>query len=138
MDDMGTFRTTVELEHHVHRGRRVAIRDALVDTGAETTWVPSDVLDGLGVEVERTEMYRMADGRVLTRDVGFVIVHVAGRTTTDQVVFGHANDLTILGARSMEGLNLRVDPRTRQLVSAGPIVAAAAGPTDRSSAPTPR
>ena len=58
MDDMGTFRTTVELEHHVHRGRLVAIRDALVDTGAETTWVPSDVLDGLGVDVERTEMYQ--------------------------------------------------------------------------------
>ena len=69
----------------------------------------------------------MADGRVLTRDVGFVIVHVAGRTTIDEVVFGQPNDLTILGARSMEGLNLRVDPRTRQLVSAGPIVAAVAG-----------
>src|SRR5687767_13744052 len=127
MDDMGTFRTTVELEHHVHRGRLVAIRDALVDTGAEATWMPSDVLDELGVGVERTEMYQMADGRVLTRDVGFVIVHVAGRTTIDEVVFGQPNDLTILGARSMEGLNLRVDPRTRQLVSAGPIVAAVAG-----------
>ena len=126
MDDMGTFRTTVELEHHVHRGRLVAISDVLVDTGAEATWVPSDVLTRLGVEVERTEMYRMADGRILTRDVGFVIVHVAGRITIDEVVFGQANDLTILGARSMEGLNLRVDPRTKQLVSAGPIVAAVA------------
>jgi hypothetical protein len=72
-------------------------------------------------------MYQMADGPVLTRAVGFVIGHVAGRTPIDEVVFGQPNDLTILGARSMEGLNLRVDPRTRQLVSAGPIVAAAAG-----------
>ncbi|MGH7678256.1 MAG: retroviral-like aspartic protease family protein [Gemmatimonadaceae bacterium] len=125
-DDMGTFRTAVELEHHVHRGRLVAVRDVLVDTGAEATWISRAVLNQLGVQVERTEMYQMADGRVLTRDVGFVIVHVAGRATTDEVVFALDADLTILGARSMEGLNLRIDPRTKQLVSAGPIVAAMA------------
>ena len=125
-DDMGTFRTTVELEHHVHRGRLVAVRDVLVDTGAEATWIPRQVLEQLGVTVERSEMYQMADGRVLTRDVGFVIVHVAGRITIDEVVFAHDTDLTILGARSMEGLNLRIDPRSKQLVVAGPIVAAVA------------
>ena len=34
--------------------------------------------------------------------------------------------MTLLGARSLEGLNLRVDPRTKQLVDAGPIIAAMA------------
>ena len=32
--------------------------------------------------------------------------------------------MTLLGARSLEGLNLRVDSRSKQLVDAGPIVAA--------------
>jgi hypothetical protein len=34
--------------------------------------------------------------------------------------------MTLLGARSLEGLNLRVDPRGKQLIDAGPIVAAVA------------
>ena len=122
---MGTFRTDIELEHHVHRGRRVPVANALVDTGAEATWIPKDILTQLGVSVERTETYQMADGRELTRDLGYVIVHVAGRATTDEVVFAEPGDLTILGARSMEGLSLRVDPRTKQLVSSGPKIVAA-------------
>ena len=126
MSDMGTFRADIELEHHVHRGRRVTVPAALVDTGAEATWIPQDILVQLGVAVERTEMYEMANGDVLTRDVGYVIVHVAGRATIDEVVFGHPGDLTILGARSLEGLSLRVDPRAKQLVSAGPKLVASA------------
>ena len=126
MTDVGTFRTEIELEHHVHRGRKVSVANALVDTGADATWVPGDLLSQLGVTVERTEVYQMADGRVLTRNVGYVIVHVATRATIDEVVFAEPNDITILGARSLEGLSLRVDPRTKQLVSAGPKIVATA------------
>ena len=32
--------------------------------------------------------------------------------------------MILLGARSLEGLNLRVDARAKRLVDAGPIVAA--------------
>jgi hypothetical protein len=32
--------------------------------------------------------------------------------------------MILLGARSLEGLNLRVDSRSKQLIDAGPIVAA--------------
>jgi len=42
------------------------------------------------------------------------------------VVFGESGDLTLLGARSLEGLNLRVDPVNKRLVDAGPAPAAAA------------
>jgi clan AA aspartic protease len=125
MTDMGTFRTDIELEHHVLRGRRVTVPGALVDTGAEATWIPRHILERLGVTVERTEMYQMADGSVLTRDLGYVIVRAAGKETIDEVVFAEANDLTILGARAMEGLSLRVDPRAKQLVSSGPKLVAA-------------
>lgn len=126
MPDVGTFRTDIELEHHVHRGRKVIVPNALVDTGADATWIPARLLEQLGVTVERTETYQMADGRVLTRSLGYVIVHVAGRETIDEVVFAEPNDITILGARSMEGLSLRVDPRMKQLVSAGPKIVAVA------------
>ena len=126
VDGMGTFRTTIELEHPGQRGPRVLLRDVLVDTGAEATWIPGEILSRLGIQPERMERYLTADGRILERQVGFALVHVAGKATADDVVFGEQGDLTILGARSLEGLNLRVDARAKQLVTAGPIVAALA------------
>jgi hypothetical protein len=44
----------------------------------------------------------------------------------DEVVFGEPADLAILGSRSLEGLNLRIDPVRKQLVDAGPAPAAVA------------
>ena len=126
-DDMGTFFTDIAIEAHHRRGELIALPHVLVDTGAEATWVPRRVLESLGVKPERHEQYQMADGRVLARDVAFVIVHAGGKATSDDVVFAEPGDLTLLGARSLEGLNLRVDSRLKQLVSAGPIVAAMAG-----------
>ncbi|PYO92299.1 MAG: hypothetical protein DMD58_02275 [Gemmatimonadetes bacterium] len=58
------------------------------------------------------------------RTVGSALVHAAGRRTTDDVVFGEHGDLVLLGARSLEGLNYRVDPLTKRLVDAGPAPAA--------------
>ena len=49
-DDMGTFRVDVEIENPTRPGRRQALRSVLVDTGAELSWVPADVLESLGVE----------------------------------------------------------------------------------------
>lgn len=126
MSDMGTFTAVVGIENMTTRGRVITLPRVLVDTGAEGTWIPRPVLESLGITPERTEQYRMANGSVLEREVGFAIVHVAGITAPDLVVFAEPDDLTILGARSLEGLNLRVDPRQKQLVPAGPIVTAAA------------
>lgn len=126
MSDMGTFHTKVGIESPLNRGRIVELPDVLVDTGAEATWMPRAMLESLGIAAERTELYQMADGRVLERQVGYAIVHAGGKATIDDVVFAEPTDLLILGARSLEGLNLRVDPRLKQLVSAGPILAALA------------
>ena len=53
-------------------------------------------------------------------------MHAADARTNDEVVFAEPGDLMLLGARSLEGMNLRLDARSKQLVVAGPIVAAAA------------
>ena len=126
MSEMGTFRTTVGIESPLRRGAIVELPDVIVDTGAEATWIPRHILESMGIPPERTERYRMADGRALERQVGFAIVHAGGKATNDDVVFAEPGDLTLLGARSLEGLNLRVDPRLKQLVSGGPIITAAA------------
>jgi hypothetical protein len=57
---------------------------------------------------------------------GPAFLHVAGKRATDDVVFGEPGDLVLLGSHSLEGLNFRVEPLTKQLVDAGPEPAAAA------------
>jgi clan AA aspartic protease len=126
LDAMGTFSVDIAIESHQQRGRVVQIPRVLVDTGAEATWLPREVLESIGVVPEGREQYQMADGRVLEREVGYVIVHVAGRRTSDDVVFAAPGDLSLLGARSLEGLNLRVDARAKRLIPAGPKITAAA------------
>ena len=125
MSDMGVLYTTVLIENPLRRGDLRALPETLVDTGAELTWAPRAVMEELGIQVEKRETFQMADGRAITRDVGYAIVHAAGARTNDEVVFAEPDDLILLGARSLEGMNLRVDSRNKQLVAAGPIVAAA-------------
>src|SRR5262245_12133303 len=123
-DDMGTFRVDVEIENPARPGERRLLRSVLVDTGAELSWVPADVLDSLGIERYTTSRFRQADGTVLERWTGAAFIHVAGKRASDDVVFGETGDLVLLGARSLEGLNLRVDPVNKTLVDAGPVPAA--------------
>ena len=40
VDDMGTFRVTIQIENPLRRGVLESLEDALVDTGAELTVVP--------------------------------------------------------------------------------------------------
>ncbi len=126
MSNMGTFRTTILVESVERRGETRTIEDALVDTGSEYTWVPRDVLVDLGVRPEKTQRFIVADGRQLERQVGIAIVHAAGAMAPDFVVFAEPGDMILLGAHSLEGLNVRVDAQRKQLVPAGPILAGAA------------
>lgn len=126
MSNMGTFRIRIAVEHPARRGVEIALDDVLVDTGSEYTWIRADILEQLGVERERVQRFVVADGRVLERSIGIAIVHAEGTLAPDWVVFAEPGDLVLLGARSLEGLNLRVDSAARRLVPAGPIITAAA------------
>jgi predicted aspartyl protease len=126
MTVMPTFRVPVGIENPLRRGHVVVLEGVLVDTGADATWIPRPILESLGILPEMTEKYEMANGEVLEREVGYAIVHVSGKRTIDTVVFGEPHDTLILGARSLDGLNLKVDTKLRRLVEAGPRIAAAA------------
>ena len=125
-DDMGTFRVDVEIENPARPGERRTLTSVLVDTGAELSWIPATVLDALGIERHEQRRFRQANGTVLERWTGHALIYVAGRRTADDVVFGEPGDLVLLGSRTLEGLNVRVEPVTKQLVDAGPAPAAAA------------
>ena len=100
--------------------------------------MPAELLQSLGVARNNRWRFRQADGTVLERWTGIVVVSVAGRRTGDDVVFGEPGDLVLLGARTLEGLNLRVEPVTKRLEDAGPAPAAAAALVPRPSSPEGR
>jgi len=113
---MGTFYTPCIVQNHVNRKRQFRIPKVLVDTGSEYTWIPESTLERIGVAREKKDLsFVMANGQQITRSVGFAIIRVGEAFTTDEVVFAEKGDLLILGARSLEGLNL---------VASGPIPAA--------------
>jgi hypothetical protein len=80
----------------------------------------------LNIAPVRIDRFETADGRVLEREVGFAMLFAGGRATPTIVVFAGADDLVLLGAIGLEGLNLRVDLARKELVPAGPVPAAAA------------
>jgi hypothetical protein len=70
--------------------------------------------------------FRQPDGTVLTRQTGWASVYLGDVATVDEVVFGEPGDLVLLGSRTLEGLNLRVDPVSKRLIDAEPAPAAVA------------
>jgi len=122
---MGTFTVDCDVASVREPARSETVRKMLVDTGAETSWIPEAVLRRLGIEPAKKDLvFQMANGQVITRSIGFAILRVGDYFTVDEVVFGQPGDLPLLGARTLEGFGARVDPRNKRLVAAGPRLAA--------------
>ena len=122
---MGTFYVRCKVENHVIRSKSVVVPKLLVDTGSDYTWIPATLLEKIGAEREKKDLpFVMANGQQITRSVGFAIIRLDKYFTIDEVVFAEKGDLPLLGARTLEGLNLAVDPKRKKLVAAGPLLAA--------------
>jgi predicted aspartyl protease len=70
IDDMGIFRTTLEVAAMASPDRRRQLVDVMVDTGSAYNWIPSEMLIDLGIAPVRIDRFETADGRVLEREVG--------------------------------------------------------------------
>ena len=124
---MGIFAVDVRVAKPGRQPRWKTFRRVMVDTGAEMTWLPEAELRSVGVEVfKRDQLFVMANGQYVTRHVGTAIIQCGEFKTVDEVVFAQPGDLSLLGARTLEGFNAVVDSRNRKLVPAGPISAATA------------
>jgi predicted aspartyl protease len=122
---MGTFRVDCRIENVGDRHRSAKVAKLLVDTGSDYTWLPAKSLERIGVMREKKDVsFQMANGQEITRSVGFVIIHVEKFFTVDEVVFAEPGDLSLLGARTLEGFNASVDAKRKKLVASGPLTAA--------------
>lgn len=123
---MGIFYAPFRVERYPEMSHGADVAHALVDTGAEFTWVSGKLLETLGIKPLKSESFTTADGKIIKRNVGFAVVRMGKRFTIDEVIFALPGDLTLLGARSLEGLGLMIDARRKRLVAAGPAPAATA------------
>jgi predicted aspartyl protease len=122
---MGTFHTGCKIENPTARSRSVVIPKLLVDTGSEFTWVPERMLERIRIRPEKKDVvFVLANGQEVTRSVGFAIIRLDKYFTIDEIVFAEPGDLALLGARTLDGLNLTFEPVKRRLVASGPLPAA--------------
>ena len=82
-------------------------------------------LEDIGIKREKKNLqFSMANGKTITRSIGYAVIQAGEFFTIDEVVFAEPGDLQLLGARTLEGMNVVPDPRRKKLVAGGPILAA--------------
>lgn len=111
---MGTFTVAVEIGNP--SGTRFEPVNALVDTGASVTTLPSSLLEGLGVAPHTEFTFVLADGREIQRPVGRTWMRIGDRSEITFVVFADNDVEPLLGAYSQQGLMLGVDSPNEGLV----------------------
>ena len=122
---MGVFAVDIRVSKPGRRPKWAGFKKVLVDTGSEVTWLPEAELESAGIEVfKKDQVFVMANGQAVTRDVGIAVIVCGEFKTVDEVVFARPGDLRLLGARTLEGFNAIVDARQKRLVAAGPLPAA--------------
>ena len=82
----------------------------LVDTGATDTIIPAKELEKLGIKREGSRKYELANGTIVTYDVGFAFLCVNGEKVVANVVFGEDNTEPLLGVTVLESAGFIVDP----------------------------
>src|SRR6266480_1354050 len=101
---MEVFYVDCGVANMAERDKSASVEQLLVDTGSEYTWLSGQVLTDLGITVEKPKrQFVMANGNVITRDIGYAILKVNGFETVDEVVFAQDGDLNLLGSRTLEG-----------------------------------
>ncbi|MEW6007048.1 MAG: retroviral-like aspartic protease family protein [bacterium] len=118
---MGIFYVDCTVSNPVLEERSVDVK-AMVDSGSEYTWIPESYLKKAGITVKKRDLqFVMANGQIITRDVGYAVIKSEGFETIDEVIFGKKGDLILLGSRTLEGFPAIIDFRRKKLVAAGPL-----------------
>ena len=117
---MGTFKWLLRISSM--DGQQGQDIEATVDTGASFTTLPSRLLRELGIEATGKRGFLLADGRRVEMEYGEARATIDGDTVTTIVVFGEDEAPPLLGAYTLEGLALAVDPEAQRLVPTSMIL----------------
>ena len=114
---MGTFFTEAQLAAPTRPDRREAVK-LLVDSGSTYTWVSGSSLRDLGLQPTERRRVLTIEGRTTERGLTEILITLEGRTLHTLCLFGEPGDLEVLGAYTLEGFGLGIDPVQRRLIPA--------------------
>ena len=111
---MGAFFRTIEIAASPS-GHFESI-EALVDTGATYTVVPSSVLERLEISPLERQAFIQADGHRVEYGITQVVARIDGRERFTICIFGDEGSTPLLGAVTLEEFGLGVDPIKKRLI----------------------
>ena len=111
---MGTFSVPIQVGNQ--SGGEFLGVDALVDTGATFTLLPTDLLAHLGVNAVGRRTFELADQRSVQYDIGEARLRLNGDELTVLVVFAPEGTPALLGATALELFGLGADPVNQRLI----------------------
>jgi predicted aspartyl protease len=120
---MSKFMVNLTAINPVERQRRTPPVEVMVDTGAEVSWLPKQVLLDAGIMPEFKKKFVTADKRTIERDIGYAILTAEGYSTVDEIVFAEESDMSLLGVRTLEGFSVMVDNIGHRFVATASVVA---------------
>ena len=112
---MGTFSVEIQIGNQ-ETGEFLQL-EALVDTGATYTLLPSEMLNRLGI-IKSVDLrdFELADQRSVRYDVGEARLRLNGNELTVLVVFAPEGTSPLLGATALELFGLAADPVNQRLI----------------------
>ncbi len=87
----------------------------LIDSGAVYTVAPAEKLEEIGIKSHSKRSFVLANGEKVERRVGSAIFEHSGARGDSLVIFGETGDSPLLGATTLEGFGLILDPFRREL-----------------------
>lgn len=114
---MATFFAEVQLAAPARPERRETVK-LLVDSGSTYTWVSATMLRGLGVPPTERRRILTIEGRATERGLAEILITLEGGTLHTLCLFGEPGDFEVLGAYTLEGFGLAIDPVQRRLIPA--------------------
>jgi len=111
---MGLTHVSVKVGNPAN-GRRAETVRCLVDSGAIYSLVPGRVLRRLGIKSHSTREFVLANGDVMRRRIATATFEYQGRRGDSTVIVGQPGDDALLGATTLEGFGLMLDPFRREL-----------------------
>ena len=95
--------------------------EALADTGSVHSFIPVDVLNGVGVRPTETRGFAFADDRVVDMPFGYATFILEGMEVIAPVIFAASGSSALLGATTLEAAHLATDSVNERLIPVLPI-----------------
>jgi clan AA aspartic protease len=95
-------------------GHRAEEVQCLVDSGAIYSLIPGGILRDLGIAPHSTREFVLANRDVIERQLATATFEFEGRRGDSMVIVGEPGDDPLLGATTLEGFGLVLDPFRRE------------------------